>query len=375
MSVPVPVPVPLPTNKMMLRSPYWITVNDSNLKYILVDLYLWLGEASDQPTKATIRLKALSLNKKVASLDIADNIRDYIDVKFSTDEESNAILVSYVIKKVYRDGATITEDQEDFIAFDGYSTFLDGQNYSATDQVLMSTEKISSYTDTINRIPVLSEQLAGYRLQVNAGAGGYVTFHTVTGLNPATSTENAVTYINTSYQNTYADRVIIDFSTVADKTIDVEYIECNKYGVIIAYFVNRFGAVEQFHFTGKFNVSMASDEIKYTRNIRRDGNYNPSMHQDHILQKNGAVSFNLNTGWIPEQENDTILEMLMSEQIWLTVPSDKFGVGFVPKQANFYTLPVHITTKNHTIKSILNDKLINYNFTFKSANDWINSIR
>lgn len=364
----------LPTGKIMLRSPYWLTVNEQSLDYIIINLKMWLGEVADEPTDTTVKLRAMALNG-VASLNIADLVRDYIDVKFTSSEESNAVLVTYQILKVYNDGTTTTEDKVSLIGFDGYSTFTDGQNYTASDRVLMSTEKISSYTENNNKIPVLAEELTGYKLQVNTGLGGYVTYRTVTGLSPATSTEDAVRYIDTSYQGTFADRVVINFSTGNDETVDVEYKECNKYGVIVAHFVNRFGVVEQFHFTGRSNVSMQTESTKFKRNLMDNGTYNKFRHQTHTQSKNGKASFELNTGWIPEEENDTIIELIMSEQIWLRIPNDRFGVGIVPQQSNIYTVPVQITSKNHDVKSKLNDKLISYAFKFEGANDWINNIR
>ena len=365
----------LPTNKIMLRSPYHLDVNEQNLSYVIVGLRMWLGEVADEPTDVTVRLRTPALDG-VCSLEISDIVRDYIDVKFYTNEESNAVLVSYEITKVYVDGTATVEPKEYLIGFDGYGTFTDGANYSAPDRVLMSTDEFSSYTDTNNRIPVLAEEFTGYKLQVYTGPiGGYVTFRNITGLTAPTSTEDAVKYINTFYGSTYADRVIIQFATGQDEIVDVQYQECNKYGVIVGYFVNRFGVIEQFHFTGRFNVSMESNETKFKRNIRDNDGYNVHRHQEHIINKNGKASFELNTGWIPEKENDTIIEMIMSEQVWLQVDSDKFGVGLIPQQSSIYTIPVQITSKNHNVKSKLNEKLINYNFKFSAANDWINSVR
>ena len=170
----------------------------------------------------------------------------------------------------------------------------------------MSTEAISSYSETNNRIPVLAEDFTGYKLQTSNGAGWH-TFHTVTGLTPANSTEDAVDYINTSQGGAYAQRVVVEFSTGADEIIYVEYQECNKYGYTPAYFVNRFGAMQQVHLTGKFSISMRSEDTKYTRNILENGSYNEFRHQQYILNKNGKVSLEFNTGWVPEERKRYVL--------------------------------------------------------------------
>ena len=364
----------LPTNKILLRSPYWVTKSETDLSYILVSLRVWIGELSAEPTDATIRLRSTALNG-VASVDISELARDFVEVVFGTaGEESNAVLLSSVCTSVYLDGTTTTYTKEYFLGLDGYGTFTDGANYSMTERVLMSTEVIRSYSDTNNRIPVLAEEFTGYKLQTSNGAGWH-TFHTVSGLSAGDNTADAIDYINTSQAGVYAQRVVVEFSTGADEVIYVEYQECNKYGFTPAYFVNRFGAMQQVHFTGRFNISMQSEDTKYTRNILEGGTYNSFRHQQYVLNKNGKVSLEFNTGWIPEEENDTFLELIMSEQIWLQVDSSKFGVAFIPKQSSTYTLPVHLTTKNLDVKSKINDKLINYTFKFEGANDWINSVR
>ena len=364
----------LPTEKILLRSPYWITETDSTLSYILINLRVWLGTLAEEPLDTTIRLRSTALNG-VASVDISELARDFVEVTLAnTGEESNAVLISAVTTSVFLDGTATTAAKEYWLGLDGYGTFTDGANYSVDSRLYMSTEVIRSYSETNNRIPVLAETFTGYRLQRRSYTG-YSDLSTVSGLTAASNTADAIDYVNTQIGGSYADRVVLEFSTGQDIIVDVEYAECNKYGFTPAFFVNRFGAVQQVHFTGKFSVSMASKDTKYTRNILQNGTYSKDRHQEYVLSKNGKISLELNTGWIPEEENDTYLELLMSEQVWLKVESNKFGVGFIPKQTDTYTLPVHLTSKSLNVKSKLNDKLINYNFKFEAANDWINSIR
>ena len=120
---------------------------------------------------------------------------------------------------------------------------------------------------------------------------------------------------------------------------------------------------------------MNSEDTKYTRNILNGGTYSEFRHQNYVLTKNGKVSLEFNTGWVSEDENDTFLELLMSEQVWIRIDAAKFGVGWIPKQSSAYTIPVHLTNKTFDVKSRINDKLINYTFKFEGANDWINSVR
>ena len=51
----------LPTNKILLRSPYWVTKSDTNLSFIIIDLRIWTGALADEPSSSeppTIRLRS-----------------------------------------------------------------------------------------------------------------------------------------------------------------------------------------------------------------------------------------------------------------------------------------------------------------------------
>ncbi len=212
----------LPTNKILLRSPYWITSTDENLSYILVNLRVWIGDLADEPTDVTIKLKSTALNG-TASVDISELARDFVEVVFGTQgEESNAVFVSSILSSFYTDGSSDTESKVYYLGLDGYGTFTDGANYSLTKRVLMSTEKIRSYKDTNNKIPVLASEFTGYRLQAKSYVG-YSDFRVVTGLTPNDSTEDAVDYISTLYSGSYADRVIVENSTITLSAYEHKY--------------------------------------------------------------------------------------------------------------------------------------------------------
>jgi hypothetical protein len=52
----------LPTDKILLRSPYWITKSDTNLSYISIALRIWTGALADEPSDLTISLRSTALN-------------------------------------------------------------------------------------------------------------------------------------------------------------------------------------------------------------------------------------------------------------------------------------------------------------------------
>ena len=362
----------IPNNKILLRSPYWVTQSSDDLDYMMIDLRVWNGSLADEPTDPTIQLRSTALNG-VASIDIAELARDYVEVTFNGFEESNTVIISYQVTTSNVAGKGEDNGRTYKIGYDGYGTFADGYNPVLSSPILMSAERVSAYKETNIDIPVALAEVTEYSLQ-RLSYVGYSSFRTVSTTNTPADTGEAVLYIDTKYQGQYADRV--EIKSGADVYyVYVDYQECNKYGVNKVYFVNRFGAVQQMHFSSKYAISLSSESEKYTRNLLDNGTYDVTRHQTYLLNKNGKFSMEINTGWIPEEENDTMIEILMSEQIWLKVDTSKLGVGWVPKSTSEYTIPVHLTNKNMSVKTKLNEKLINYSFKFEAANDWINTVR
>ena len=365
----------LPTSEIFLRSPYWLFIEETELDYVLCDLRIWSGELLDEPTTPSAKLRSTALNGKT-SIDIAEFGRDFVEVTFNGQADSNAIFMSYELTLYYK-GQSFEPESEDRVyltGLDGYSTFSDGVNYQWYKNTMLSDSSITVYNDTSIKIPVLQKFLIGYRLQRLQG-GLYHTFRQENNLVPATNTSGLIKNIISSYQNKFADRVLLLFSEGADEIVNINYSPCTKYGLTRLYFVNRLGCIQEMHLSGRFNVAVAVNDDTYKRNILVNGNYDSTRHQKSTLNKNGTISLSLNTGWRRESENDAIIEMMMSEQVWIQVDAEKIGRGWAPKTSSVITVPVNLKSKNSKIKRVTNDKLINYEFDFEAASDWINTVR
>lgn len=365
----------LPVAEIFLRSPYWVTVNRTNLDYVLCDLRIWTGELNSEPLTVSAKLRSTGLADQT-SIDISEFGRDFVEVTFDGNDESNAIFLSYELT-IYEKGATVEPAPEDRVyltGLDGYGTFQDGINFDWYRQVMISDFNQSAYPETSLAIPVLQKYLTGYELQKNVN-GSFTSFRTITGLTEATNTADLIRIIRTSYQSTYADRVVFKFNNQADEIVNINYMSCSLHGLTRVSFVNRLGCMQEMHFGGKFEVEMRAEKDTYKRNILVNGNYSNNRHQKSILNKNGSIKMTLNTGWKSEEENDTIIEMMMSESVWITVDTSKLGRGWAPKQSNFWVIPVNVDTDTTIIQSKRNNKLINYTFNFEAAHDWINTVR
>ena len=77
----------------------------------------------------------------------------------------------------------------------------------------------------------------------------------------------------------------------------------------------------------------------------------------------GKESITLNTGYLSEDYNDVIEELMLSEQVWLMATDSEEVLPVIPK------------TQNLTYKTSINDRLVQYTIDFDYAFDKINSVR
>lgn len=367
----------IPTTDIFLRSPYWVSVTETDLDYVLCALRVWTGNMTDEPVNANIKLRSTSFDGST-HFDIAEFARDYVEVTFGGTDESNAVFISYELTK-YLHGALDTPPAEAKVyltGYDGYGTFQDEANFSSTSEVMMTDSTVDCYPNSSIAIPVRQNKLTGYLLQRRVGNhNNYTTFKTVTGLTVVENTANMVKYVANNFGGVYADRIVLQYTTGPDQNMQINYKDCTKYGLNQIFFVNKLGATQQLHFSGKFEASMTATEETYKRNLLVGATYDPTRHQTYTLNKNGKVSFTVNSGWVSEEANDTMIEMLMSEQVWMRVDVQKLGLGWLPKQATHYIVAVTVKSEEKIIKSRLNDKMINYTFKMEAASDWINNVR
>ena len=79
----------------------------------------------------------------------------------------------------------------------------------------------------------------------------------------------------------------------------------------------------------------------------------------------GNDSYTMNTGYMPEDYNQVIEQLMLSEQVWATFVTD----------TEVLVRPLVPKTKSVTYKTSVNDKLIDYTIDFDIANNKINNIR
>lgn len=297
-----------------IRSPYFIYKTQTGAVSAKVEVTI----------AGTLEYTIVKNTGTFVRLDISELIRDFVvptyDGTLSTDQP-NEKAVSVAVKfygAANAGGSQLgTTQTETHVAYDGYGYFSEGE-FSFDDKVLLSGTKIW-----------MPDGVAGSFYRIDAGVLSIVNFST---------------------------------SATSSNGITIKRQPCDKYDPVKAAFINKFGVPQEIYFFAKRIDSVSSSGQKYISGaINMDGTYSTTSHQYVDFDKNGKRSYNLSTGYVSEDYNNYIQEMLLSEKVWLTIDS--------------VVRPVTVKTSSVQYKTSLNDKLVSYTVDFEEANDLISTVR
>lgn len=360
----------LPTERVYLRSPYYVNLTRANLEKIVIELYVYTGElTTDKPADYTYYLYSSAFDG-YAEVDISALARDYISTTFSGSLVSNAVWLEWdLFYADVGDTALTTVGSYTALGLDGFGFFEDGYNPDPLAWIQQSTDYIILPDGEDAVVPVLQDTLTGYQI----ARGGFLIAN-VTGLTTTENTANVIRYITTyPYVNQKPDRVILKYSDIPDQVVNLRYVEeCNGNRVKVT-FVNKFGALQSIWFYGASKTSITTMKETYKRNILNAGTYDITKHQNHIFSKNGISSMTLVSNWYPENSNSTFMELLLSEYVWVSIDNNKTNQNkFLQTDLTF---PVNVKNDSLQFKTRANDGLISYTFDMEFASDRINSVR
>lgn len=132
--------------------------------------------------------------------------------------------------------------------------------------------------------------------------------------------------------------------------------EC-RYTPIDIFYQNKEGALASFTFFKK-----TTESLDITDEMFESDRGQPSLGNHQFVKYNiqGKQKFTTNTGFISEEQNEVIKQMLFSERVW--------------KYENDILVPLNITSKSLEYKTRANDRLINYTISFEYAFNEKNNI-
>lgn len=287
-------------------------------------------------------------------LEIAELVRDYINITFNNDYISHTVWASAVVTYFDENGDEYTYSNPqvfNYLATDGYGYFEEEANPELSRNALISSNNIYLPESTAGKLPIFAE-----------GVGKVNIDGTDTQITDNGNTNQKIQYINIP-ANSSLIRIYDTDDTTLLKTITVTNVCEPKFTPYKVTFVNKFGALQDLYFFKKSTEMFDVTDETFKRNIVNSANatYNTYDNQSQRFNVNAKTKITLNTGYLKEDMNKTIEELFLTENAW---------INFEGK-----VLPIIPTTKSMTFKTSLNDRLTDYTIDFDFSFDKINNIR
>ena len=376
------------STKINVRSPYYIKVSDNQLAEATMELYIYTGEQSIKPDDVTYTITKKTIgNSNDIVFEISELVRDYLDIEFNGTYTSYTVWVESDITTREIDGTLIDTSISQYIAFDGYGYFEEGANPALQQGLIQSNKTIFRLNDQDVKIPVDTNTATSIAFYYNGELKKSETIST------STNTNQQIKYLSVSGSASSTDfkqRVLLDGGTLEAElciqdlldTLDIGLIdevwvgsdsgteivkiktvdEC-KYEPIVVTFVNKFGALQDIVFFKKSIESLSVKGEQYKAANLNVDSYDTFRHNRTQFLVQGQDSITMNTGYLNDEYNKVIEELMLSEQVWMYRDGDTTVTPIIP------------TTKQVTFKTSLNDRLIDYTINFDMAFDKINNIR
>lgn len=323
----------------------------------------------------------------IVVFEVAELIRDFIDIEFNGDYDNikQNVWVEWEITRVFDDSTSDLEEGYG-IAFDGYGYFEEGINPELSYGLLQSNTIMYVKEGDLARIPVYTgsdgtfnvEYYKAGNLLVSNTYGTTVTPITVDSTAYRTDNDAGIittdlTHLKNQSSNptsssvAYGDpdtAIIVDVNG-NETVVYINYLTECKYEPNKVSFTNKFGVIQDLYFFKRRDDSVNVSKDSFKANTLNFGtsalSYSTSVPQNKDFNVNGTKSLKLNTGFVDEQFNEVIKQLIMSENVWIHEDGEVY--------------PIRPKTDSLEMKKSVNSKLIDYAIDFEYSFDTINSIR
>ena len=368
------------STKINVRSPYYVKISNASLHSVTLRLYVWTGETTDPNTlRYTFTKTEIGTNNYVV-FELSEYIKDFLVTEYgSYSTDIVWVKYDYQIYDSAGDEVGVLIESEDMLGVDGYGYFEDGVNPQLSQQLLQSNT-ILYYNEGQDIIfPIWAEFLP--EINVSSGGGADINWNVVDNfwqlydvswgfdfvqIIDDGDTNQKIQYvrIGSSEELADGDTITITSETGGTTVITLEEICEPKYTPMNIIFYNKFGALQNIWFFKKSVTSLATTQESYKANVMNfdsSPTYSHTSPQYQVFNKQGRENIRCSTGFIDEQYNEVIKQLMLSEQVWI--------------DNGTYVLPVAVASNSLEFKTGVNDKLIDYTIEFQYAFDKINSVR
>ena len=369
------------------------TITQATLK-----IYIWQGSEKAVPAtpKYTLTKDRLSssdpeTNQSIITFEVSELIKDYINISFDGDYSSivQNSWVKFTIDRVFDNNPLFkdTIDKDNVIAFTGYGEFQDGINPRLSNNYLISNDTVFVKRGERAFVPffqsveednafIVEYLKAGTSVKTERIGGSVVNFRVDstelkadTTLLKADATQ-ARTADSTKFQlqseiPSLSDEIKATLQNGQIIRKKVKYIDDCKNTSYKISFINKFGVIQDLWFFKRRDDSFEVNREGYKRSILDIGessvSYNEYKASRQALDISGKEKLTMNTGYLTEDHNEVIKQLMVTEHCWVHQES---GVT-----------PVIPSTTSFQEKKEVNEKLLNFTVEFEVANNYIQDIR
>jgi len=361
------------------RSPYFVSIEDENISYAELKIYVWEGDKNTPPSEEKYYLKKNTLSSVTkVSFEVSELIRDFIGVKFrfasilqdgienqiedgfsrliitASDSGDSVVWVKLDLNAYDSNDTEIVGSTETNLALDSYSYFENSGFNLGESSILISNRNLVLLREDAYNLPIYVENNPTVTLY-----NGATVVKTESYIASDESNEQ-IEYFNIFDISDLTSIVVVDDNKT--ETIKLSVISECKQTPSKVTFLNKFGVLENMHFLKKYVETINVNKDSYKSNILTFGNsYDNTNHVNKDFNINANESISLSSGFLNEGYNETLRQLLLSEQVWNT----KSGK----------TTPINVKTSSQVYKTSLNDKLVEYTINFDNSFDTINNIR
>lgn len=324
-------------NNIGVRSPHFVSFGATDAVFFRLNITINGGEkyyTLEKTGGVTVG------SSKQQSFEVSELIRDYIDISYDGTMPSDVQLIDYAtgncvnvsfgweaFDEVNPDPGTspVNVGGVSMVAYDAYKFFDEtGISFTYPTSAVLLTSKTVCLPESTDGTFYYTDGTIFYKYDISTSQEGDIT--------------------------------------LVGQTVTIKRQDCSRYNPVKLVFVNRFGMLQELWFFGRTTESSSVESEDYkSANIAYNGAYNRFEHQFKKFDVFAKKKYIINSGFVGEYYNDSISELLMSEQVWMHIDGT--------------VRPINVTSSDVTYKTSLNDRMVEYTLEVEQANDLISTMR
>ena len=399
----------LPTGLRSARSPIFLSfgIEDSadTLLSVQITMYVFAGSSASTPASASYSISKTAVNNQVI-VEVSDLIREVLAPSFSKDSittisESTSgeavwckleIAGTWLSYPSTSPTADTLIDAHSFLVTDGYDDYTEqatsnvaeyryltsaatpySTNTSVTSR-LIADRTFQVYESFNQSLPIYYDSLADVEdveYEVNGNSYSYDISTFISGGNTSTQSTRKIVYLPFGVPNvaslvgeTPTDSYVINvIGSSSSDTYNVSIICEPKHTPVQVAFTNKEGVMDTLTFFKRSNRTGNFTNESYMPQISPDAVTAIDLTKPQFKQflVNSTETLSLNTGWVEEQYDEVIRQLLLSERVIIYDNGTKIAAN--PQRGGV------------TYQKEVNDKTINYTLSFDIAYNKLNNIR